>query len=863
MANRVTPGKTNRRKKKLNIRRLILLLVLIIVFVTASAGLGFAVGVLRNMSSWEPGDIRIDQSTFVYDKDGNTATTIHGAEDRIPVDFDDIPKQLREAFLASEDPRFYSHHGIDLRGFARAVVANFRYGFGAQGGSTLTQQLAKNAFIGSGEKVLKRKLQEAVIAIQLERKYTKDEIFGFYLNHSLFGSNAYGVKAAAKMYFGKDDLSELTLSENAMLAGLVQRPNYWSPFKDAERAKTRRAYVLGRMVIQGYISQAQADAANAEDFQLAESGVSRQDKYPYFIDHVIEEASNLLEEKGIDSMELYTGGLKVYTTLDPQIQSRMEEVYADPANFPESAKDQLVESAMVVLDHQTGGIMGVIGGREYTVKRGLNRATSDLMKRQPGSAIKPIAVYAPAIENGYNPASVLDDVPVSFPSVPKPYAPVNFDGRYRGLVTMREAVQNSMNIPAVQMLNTIGVQEGYNFAKKLGLPLTNDDQNLSLALGGLTRGVSPLAIAGAYAAFANGGVRIEPYAVIRITDRAGKVLVDNKSQQEVVMSEQTAYLITSMLQTVVKAGTGTQAQMGRPVAGKTGTTQLPPNLAKKNLIGNKDAWFAGYTPELTAVVWMGYDQTDENHYLKKVYGGWFPARIWKAVISDALKEVPSKDFKRPSGIVSVPVDKKSGLIPSELTPKSYILGGKTINNIVEELFNKSSVPKEVSQAWAEVQVCAETGQLPSIGCPDIVTRVFLMRPEIADGAAKQPEDATLAAPTQVCTIHGPAVPTTGEQGTTPYITLDAEVSKPNHPRVTLSWKLNNDNQSHIYSVLRWTAANPNRSNIGVTPDQSYEDLGAEPGQTYYYQVVIVDPDSATTFSSNVAEIQVPDSEGRD
>ncbi|MHB1420798.1 MAG: transglycosylase domain-containing protein, partial [Bacillota bacterium] len=773
MANRIVPSKTIRRDKKLNKGRLILLLLLIFVFVAGSAGLGFAIGVIRNMSSWEPGNIRSDQSTLIYDKDGNQVTTIHGAEDRIPVEFDQIPDQLKKAFLASEDPRFYSHHGLDFRGIARAVLANFQHGFGDQGGSTITQQLAKNAFIGNPEKSLKRKLQEAVMAIQLERKYTKDEIFDFYLNQVLFGSNAYGIKAASRMYFGKDDLSQLTLSENAMLAGVVQRPNYWSPFKDPERSKTRRSYVLSRMVKLGYISQTQADAANAEDFKLADSEVSQQDKYPYFMDHVIEEASNLLEEKGIDTTQLFTGGLKVYTTIDPGIQGKMEKVYANPENFPVSAKDQLVQSSMVVLDHRTGEIRGIIGGREHTVKRGFNRATSDLMKRQPGSSIKPVAVYAPAIEKGFGPATVLDDVPVSFPSTPKPYAPVNFDGRYRGLVTMREAIQYSMNIPAVQMLNTIGVGTGYDFAKKMGLPLTKDDRNLSLALGGLTRGVSPLVMAGAYGTFANGGVRIEPHAVLRITDRSGKVLVDNKPQQEVVMSEQTAYLITSMLQTVVRSGTGTQARLGRPVAGKTGTTQLPPDLAKKHLVGNKDAWFAGYTPELTAVVWMGYDQTDATHYLRKVYGGWFPARIWKEVISDALKNVPEEDFQRPSGIVSVPVDKKSGLIPSELTPQSFILNGATVTNIVDELFNKNNVPNEVSQAWVETQVCAETGQLPSTSCPDIITRVFLKRPETT-GTVK-PEDAALAAPTTVCTIHGPAIPATGGQGTTDII-LDARAN---------------------------------------------------------------------------------------
>ncbi len=741
---------SKKQKRKLNIFRVFIMIFLLFTFIAGGAGIGFLMGIIRNLPDYKP-DKGPDWelTTFVYDSQAKKVAELHGSENRIPVEFEKIPQDLKNAFIAIEDNDFYNHFGVNPMAILRAFWVNLRKGYKAQGGSTITQQLAKNAFLKNPEKTYKRKIQEALLAIQLERTYTKDEIFEFYLNTIYFGHGANGVQAAAQTYFGKD-VSELTLAESALLAGIANAPGRYSPFKDREAAKNRRAVVLNKMVELKIISKEEAETAKKEPIKLADLKQKRTYKYPYFMDHVIEEAERLLKENGRDEIELYTGGLKVYTTLNQQIQQTIEEVYNNPENFPEVETDKPIQSAMVVIDPQTGAIQGLIGGREHVTKRGLNRATQ--LKRQPGSSIKPIAVYAPALESGLSPGTVVDDVPVSYP-IPnqEDYEPSNYDGHYRGLITLREAVRWSVNIAAVKFLDQIGVTTGYDFAKNLGLPLLKTDRNLSLALGGLTKGVSPLDMAAAYAAFANKGIYIEPYAITMITDSGGKVLVENKPRKKIAMSETTAYLMTNILTTVVKdsegrTGTGWRAAIpGWPVAGKTGTTQLPKKVAEKigYTKGNKDAWFAGYTPELAGVVWMGYDITDKEHFLKRVYGGKYPALIWKAVMEKALKDKEPKQFERPQNIVEAAIDSKSGLLPSKLTPEKYIQ---------TELFAKGTVPQKVSDVWVEAEVCAESGKLPSPFCPDIITGVFLKRP-IPYTGDKKVEDAALEVPREVCDIH--------------------------------------------------------------------------------------------------------------
>ncbi|MGI9950992.1 PBP1A family penicillin-binding protein [Moorellaceae bacterium AZ2] len=892
-------------RRRLNIKRLLFLLMAILVLAGIGSGIGLAFGIMRSLPSWDPNNLRMDLTTSLYDKDNNLFATLHGEQNRLHASLEEIPKHLQDAVIAIEDVRFYQHHGVDLRSIARAALTNLMHRQIREGGSTITQQLAKNAFIENPERTFRRKIQEAILALQLEHVYTKEEILEQYLNIVYLGPGTYGVKAAAETYFGKD-VKDLTLAESALLAGIIQSPARYSPLikGNEEAAKERQATVLANMVKYGFISQAEADQALQEKLVFNSKPPTTTPKYPYFVDAVIEEASRLLEENGISAGELFRGGLHVYTTLDPKIQAKMEEVYSNPANFPKSSSDRLVESAMVVLDPHTGEIRGLIGGRQYTARRGLNRATQ--AERQPGSAIKPLVVYAPALEKGFAPATVIDDVPTTFPGSPKPFTPVNYDGRYRGLISMREALRWSVNVAAVKMLHTIGVDTGWQYGRNMGLPLQESDRNLSLALGGITSGVTPLQMAAAYGVFANQGVYVTPHTVIRITDRNGRDLVVNTPQQKVVMSEQIAYLMTDMLQTVVKSGTGQRAQIGRPVAGKTGTTSLPDLPAFRGLSGEKDAWFVGYTPELVAAVWMGYDQTDPQHYLRGVAGGSYPALIWRQVMQEALKGLPVKDFPRPPGIVYADVDAKSGLLPSDLTPKEFI---------VKEIFTADTVPKKVSDVWVQLQVCTASGQLASPNCPNVTTGVFLRRPVPYTGSV-QPEDAYLEAPKEVCTLHSSGetntvlictdprhkgkpvlanVPGPGQQGGCPpeYVQSKefapgtaptehcnlpehrlqkappGEPASPPAPElqvqvdmglssgrleVKLSWQTGGEKE-YLYSVER--RENGSRKNLTITRETSYVDTGVKPGRVYTYRVLAIDPATQISTPSNEVTVNIP------
>lgn len=856
------PQQPKKKKRRIRVARLIWLVILVILVIALGVTAGFVLSVARDLPAWNPGDMIGNMTTFVYDSNNEPVVQLHGVENRIPVELDAVPEHLINAFLATEDRRFFSHHGVDLQAIARAALANFRSGSIEQGGSTITQQLAKNAFIDNPEKTLRRKVQEAILALQLERVYTKEEILGYYLNQIYFGHGAYGVQAAAQTYFGKD-VSQLDLAESAMLAGLVKSPGTYSPLKEGNlpQAKARQAQVLDNMVKYGYITPEEAQKAKEEELQFRSGEAAAQKyRYPYFIDYVIEEAEDLLEANGFNRELLYVGGLKVYTSLDTRIQQKMEQVYSRPENFPPGQKDRPVQSAMVVLDPSSGEIKGLIGGREHEVRRGWNRATRT--KRQPGSAIKPLVVYAPAIEAGHSPATVVDDSPVTFPGNP-PYSPENYDNTYRGLVNYREALRRSINVPAVKVLHDIGVNAGYEFGLSLGLPLVPKDKHLSLALGGITYGVTPLQMAAAYGALANEGVWVQPHAVRRITDHQGRVLVEVTPQRRPVMSPQTAYLVTDMLQTVVKSGTGTQARLGnRPVAGKTGTTQLPNTPEFRGLKGNKDAWFAGYTPELVGVVWMGYDEPiDRQHYLRNVAGGSYPARIWKAVMQEALKDVPFKEFPRPEGIVYVKVDVKSGLLPSDLTPSEFI---------VTEVFTTKSAPKKISQAWEKAEVCTESKQLATPYCPLTQTGIFLVRP-VVEGATV--EDYSLTKPKEYCQIHGPGgsveagaqleqVP--GPQPTPPVQEPEPAVPPPpvleawmEGNAVKLQWKVAAW-EGLLFSVERWTLQEPqHRQQLTTTRTNSFTDSGVVPGETYYYRVTAIDPDSNFSSFSNQVEIKVP------
>lgn len=847
-------SKKTKKKRKLKISRVIILSILLLFVIGFGSTLGFVFGIAKNLPEWKPADLETDMTSFVYDANGNTITKLHKTENRTPVNLKDMPPYLIDAFIATEDVRFMNHYGVDVKRIAGAFVADIRHMSFSQGASTITMQLVRNAILETQEKKMERKIKEALLALQVERQYTKEEILYFYLNEIYFGHGANGVQAAAQTYFGKN-VGDLTLGEAAIITGVVKGPRYYSPFLNPENALKRRDVVLNNMVKYDKISKAEAEKAKAEPLKLTDLEKKELYIYPWFNDYVIEQAEDLLEANGYDSNQLYTGGFRIYTTLDPQIQKAAEEVYDQTKYFPKSKSSNPIQSAMAVLEPKTGEIKALIGGREHLTKRGLNRATS--MKRQPGSTIKPISVYAPALEKGYSPGSVIDDVPVVFGSKKNPYSPANYDGKYRGLITIREAVQWSVNIPAVKMLNEIGVSEGYKFAKSLGLPLRSTDKNLALALGGIDQGVSPLDMAAAYATFANQGVYIEPHVITKIVDHKGITVVDIKPNKNIVMSEQTAYLITDILKTVVDAGTGTRAKLNRPVAGKTGTTQLPPSIkGAKKLKGAKDTWFAAYTPELVGVVWIGYDNLyDDNGKLQYLhqgqnYGGKYPAMIWKAVIEGALKNVPVKDFQQPSGIMRKAIDVKSGKLPSNLTPEQFI---KT------EVFAKKNVPTDFSNVWVTATIDPETGLLANEYCPTKITKVFLKRPEPYPANDKKPEDAYLEVPTNYCPLHsgntinnGTISPESSEEESPDEENLEETVT-PNRPEgithsvniknnkaeIHISWK-NNNNPNVLYKIERWSEKNPNEVLTFRSYSTSFIDTSPAEDGTYYYRIYAID-----------------------
>ena len=556
-------------------------------------------------------------SSQFFDAKGNLITTVDSEEDRIPVTIDKTPKDLQHAFLAAEDIRFYEHGGIDFRGIGRAIYTYIRWGE-VQGGSTITQQLAKNYFL-TQEQTLSRKLHEAFIALQIEQKYTKNEILEMYMNQIYFGQGSYGVETAANTYFGKH-VQDLDLAQCAMIAGIPKSPNYYSPLSNPKAAKERQKTVLEQMTKYGFITKEQADEAYAEPLtykSLNESPGSKK----YFIDYVIQ---LLVDKFGPDAV--YKQGLKVYTTLDPDMQKAAEKAAAQtPTYYTDSNKLKQPQSSIVAVEPKTGYIKAMIGGRGTDQ---FNRAV--MAERQPGSAFKPF-VYMNAFEQGATPGDTVEDSPI-----PGEWNPQNYDRSFHGTVSYRTALTYSYNVPAVKVAMKYGPEKIVKLAKKFGIStLVDDDENAVIALGGLTHGVTPLEMAGAYAGIANMGKFNKPTPIIKILDRNGKVLYEHKANPTQVVKPETAYMMISMMEDVMTRGTGRGAAINRTCAGKSGTTS-----------DYHDAWFVGFTPDLACAVWIGDDNNDS---LGGMTGGGEPATLWRTFMSNALVDTPASDFEKPDG----------------------------------------------------------------------------------------------------------------------------------------------------------------------------------------------------------------------
>lgn len=590
----------------------------------------------------------LPEATLVLDKNGKPAAQLSSSKiDPVPIS--QMPKVLTDAVVAVEDRRFYEHTGIDLQSIFRAVARDVVRGSYSEGASTITQQLARNLFLNA-DKTLGRKLREAAYAIKIDTTYSKDEILEMYLNSIYFGEGSWGVQGAARTYFNKN-VQDLTLPEAAVLAALPKAPSLYSPFQDEAHALERRNTVLVLMRDEGKITPQAYESAKAAPIGVMKSDKSNdlKGKYPAYVDAVISEAVRLY---GFTEEQLLTGGLRITTELDPTVQNAVTEVYKDDSLFPESKPDQLIQSGAVIVDQRTGGIRALAGGRGESVFRGFSHATQ--LKRQPGSTFKPIVVYGPALEQGYQPYSTLYDGPLNIDG----YQPQDWDHQSRGQVTMQEAVVSSWNVPAVWLLHEVGIDRGLQFAKSLGITLPAQDRQLGIALGGLSEGVSPLQMAQGFSAFAAKGNYHEAHTITKIETSTGHLLIQAAPQSVQVMKPETAYAMTSMLQVAVREGTGKNAAMNRPVAGKSGTTQLPQTKEFEGISSGsaKDAWFVGYTPELTAAVWVGYDRTDKTHYLT-TSGGAVPAVLFREMMGRALAQAPVVLFDMPVVGAEEPVDK--------------------------------------------------------------------------------------------------------------------------------------------------------------------------------------------------------------
>ncbi|RHW34179.1 penicillin-binding protein 1A [Neobacillus notoginsengisoli] len=570
----------------------------------------------------------LNQATVIYDVQGEVASKVTANKSEgTPIS--EIPDDMKNAVVAIEDHRFYEHNGVDLIGISRAFFRNVTAGGVVEGGSTITQQLTKNAILDA-EKTYSRKMKEVMLAREIEKEYSKDDILQMYLNTIYFGDGAWGINRASKKYFGKE-VKNLSLSESALLAGLIKAPSALNPYKHLDKAVKRRNVVLAMMEEHGFISKEQADKAREEKVVLVDKSEDPfTGKYPYYVDAVLEEA---IKQYGFTQDELLTGGYQIYTELDPNMQGAVEATYKNDSLFPDG-NERPVQSGAVLIDAKSGGIRALIGGRGEHVFRGYNRATQ--LKAQPGSSIKPIATYTPALEEGWEITDMVKDERMKFGN----YEPNNYNGQFSGDIPMYEALKDSKNIPAVWLLSELGIEKGLDSIKQFGLPLDEEDRNLAVALGGLHTGVSPKQMAEAFSVFANRGEKMDAHTIIRIEDPSGNIVAERKAQKTKVTTPEVADKMNTMLLGVVDHGTGKGARIeDREVAGKTGSTQVDIPGIK----GVKDQWFVGYTPDYVGAVWVGYDKTDEKHYLTTTSGEG-AALIFKSFMTQALEGTKPASF---------------------------------------------------------------------------------------------------------------------------------------------------------------------------------------------------------------------------
>lgn len=774
-----------RHNGEINGWRLAFIIILVTIIIGIGIGTGMAYSYIKDAPPLNMENFQYIEPSAILDVNDEFYQEFQGKEKRKNVSIEKIPDIVQKAFISIEDERFYDHAGVDIMGIGQAALQGIKAGdLTAAGGSTITQQLIKLTHLSS-EKSLKRKVQEAYLAIQLEKNMTKDQILESYLNKINF-AYAHGIQAASETYFGKD-VRELTIAQAAVLAAIPKAPTTYKPYvieekkddsfgiayeKDGKtlayssKNRDRALTVLGKMKELEYISEDQyLQAKNQIESNKIGLVKPKDDSiYSYFTDAVYEQVLNDLKEKYHYTTEeatsyLINGGLTIYSTVNPKIQSAMDENFKKNNLFPSqssSAKqvNYTPEGAMVIIDNTTGYVSGIVGGRNKEKSRSLNRA---LKTFQIGSSTKPLTVYAPGIDSKkITLATTYDDIPIRVGGE----TPGNA-GAHRGMTTIRKGLTNSINTIAVQAWYDIGIETSLEYGEKFGLEFAkegepNDMGYGSLALGGYTKGQTPLAMASAFSAFPNQGVRVEPTFYTKVVDPSGNIILKNKPKKTQVISAQTAFLITDVLKNVVKGGTTTISVPRIEIAGKTGTTN-----------NQKDAWFVGYTPKYTASVWYGYDDNKvvangREYFLNiGVYGGSKPgpAVMWESVMRDIYKDKGSQTFPaNPGGIVSANVDSVSGLLPTELSYRDP--RGSTI---ISEMFINGTVPTSKDNYHVELKVDTSTNKLATEYCPPelVKSRVFIKKPADRFPSPVKPIDSNYVAngeknafiPAGTCDIH--------------------------------------------------------------------------------------------------------------
>ncbi|MBL6723044.1 MAG: PBP1A family penicillin-binding protein [Candidatus Margulisbacteria bacterium] len=588
------------------------------------------------------------ETTKIYSADGVILAELHQEENRIRIPIDDISKTLQKTVIAMEDTDFYKHNGINIKGIMRALYRDIIAMAFVEGGSTLTQQLARNLFLEKQKKI-ERKIKEILMAIEIERKYTKVEILELYLNQVYWGHNAYGIESASQMYFGKKS-KHLTLAEAAGLVGMLKGPELFSPFRYFDRFKRRQRVVLKRMEVLGIITAQQVEDAYNEKVSLASRKRHRY-KAGFFSSYVVDQ---LIEMYGEET--LYTSGMKVYTTLNYKLQQHAEAVvkkYMDYGKQVFVLKGErypslnYTEASLIAVDPRNGHVIAMQGGVDFSESQ-FNRTVQ--AHRQPGSAFKPF-VYLAAFDKGFSPGSIVSDMPVTFNTIEGPYSPQNYSLKFSGNLPIRRAFEKSVNVVAVKLNDLVGPSTVVSMAKKAGIQ-SNLTPVLSLPLG--ANEVSMIELVQSYMVFANYGKKVAPVSILRIEDRNGVPLYNHRFKETQVLDENLVVTLVDTMRGIVDYGTGRGAKLPRPVAGKTGTTS-----------DYKDAWFFGFVPQMVCATWVG---NDDNQPMNRVTGGWVPAQMWKAFMKEALVGVPAQDFKYPRGMVKRRVNWDTKMLASADTP---------------------------------------------------------------------------------------------------------------------------------------------------------------------------------------------------